>query len=297
MLVRNSEEKIIETQSIRDMLQLISYDTWLLLDIDNTVMEPLHELGSDQWFVKLIEHACQLTSNKEEAMISVVKLYQEVQHRIRTKTVEPEIVHLVKALQDSGVPILALTARDSSLIQTTRCQLKDIGIDFSRCWYTSAKKIELDNEDKESNPTYSGGIIFCSGKDKGKCLNSLLTHTPKLPKHIVMVDDKEKHLLHVKEIIKRNGIRFHGLRYGFLDEKAKNVNMQAAHIQLACIKQELSSPVQNTIEQLQLVSSNVHIQHTKYAGFFRNLHHLKRKHNEPSCTNEKYDSSVKFSRN
>ncbi len=252
MLARNNTISVSESQSILDMLQLISFDTWVVLDIDNTVMEPQFELGSDQWFTKLIEHACSLSPNNTiDAVTSVIAIYQAVQHHVSTKPVESQVVFLINALQDSGIPLLALTARDGTLIETTCRQLNEIGIDFSRKLTSYDSSIQLGTHENNRS-IFQGNIIFCGGNDKGQCLKELLKRYQILPRHIVMVDDKEKHLMHVKEAVLSLGIRFNGLRYSFLDNKVKMLDMQRAHVQLTHLKNKLPNHVQTMISELKL---------------------------------------------
>lgn len=47
---------IIETTYISEVVKHLSPDTLIIFDIDNTLMEPVQEMGSDQWFRNQIEH-------------------------------------------------------------------------------------------------------------------------------------------------------------------------------------------------------------------------------------------------
>src|SRR5579872_2364098 len=98
---RQDKSKIVKSQSIRDVLNLTTFGTWVVLDLDNTVIESLFELGSDQWFSKLIAYACEKKSeNTPSAVEQVIELYTAVQHHLRMKAVEPEVAKLIRALQD-----------------------------------------------------------------------------------------------------------------------------------------------------------------------------------------------------
>ena len=78
--------------------------------------------------------------------------------------------------------------------------------------------------------TYEQGIIYWDGQNKGDTLKSFLDQCEKLPRHIVMLDDKLGHLTHVQEVIEPIGIHFTGFRYGFLDDEVKQFDMQRSHI-------------------------------------------------------------------
>ncbi len=47
---------ILDSLSMRTILKHVSFDSVLLFDLDNTVIESQSELGSDQWFVQLCIH-------------------------------------------------------------------------------------------------------------------------------------------------------------------------------------------------------------------------------------------------
>lgn len=235
-------QKIIEIKHFREALKAIHYNTWFILDLDNTVMISKRELGGDAWFNALFDHLAHKKINKQTALPWIMSVYNTAQYFIRTIPVESKINLIIKELQDIGVPVLALTARGYAIRHQTIRQLADIGIDFSR---NSA----VPNDDH----LCSGGIIFCDGKNKGETLNLFFSNLKKLPQHISMVDDKKKHLEHVMLTLKSLNISFSGFRYGYLDEQVNQFNMERANIQLAHLWQWLSSSVQNDIKNLQLI--------------------------------------------
>lgn len=218
---------IEESPFIRTILKKLSFNSWLLLDLDNTSIENLTLLGRDQWFCKLIEYACTIIPEKQEAIACVIAIYHEVQHHLRVKAVEANLVFIIAALKKIGIPVIGLTARGGELKNTTLRQLSEIGISFDR-------------------------IIFCDGKDKGTCLKADLLNSPEWPQHIVMADDKEKHLLHVASAAQELGIKFDGVRYSYLDEKIKTVDLHEAHYQLAQIQTRFPESTREIISRLKL---------------------------------------------
>src|SRR5579872_3167092 len=265
---RQDKSKIVKSQSIRDVLNLTTFGTWVVLDLDNTVIESLFELGSDQWISKLIAYACEKKSeNTPSAVEQVIELYTAVQHHLRMKAVEPEVAKLIRALQDIGIPVIGLTARGKSLIDTTHRQLEEIDIDFSRNQQGHSPTILLGNQ-PENTCTFQGGIIFCDGKDKGLCFTAFTKQCSNLPTHILMVDDKEKHVSHVGTAATKLGIEFNGIHYGYLDEKVKNLDMKKADSQLLHIKNKLPKPLQDAIDQLKMGSEDILFATEDYTDIF-----------------------------
>jgi hypothetical protein len=254
MITRPATSSIVESQSITDLLQFLSFDTWFIPDLDNTLMESKIELGSDQWFDKSFEHANKNITDKVEAADRMLTLYHEVQHHLLMQPVEASTVWMIRAFQDIGIPEVPLTARSECLIETTQRQLRQIGIDFSRQKHVIPGRIEL-NKVGDTTSVYQDGIIFCNGQNKGDCLETfvkkcLALELIKMPTHFVMIDDKRKHVEKVAQAAQRMGVAFHGLRYGFLDQKVKQLDMGKAHTQLSELQEKLPPEAQLAITRL-----------------------------------------------
>ncbi len=236
-------KNILEIQHVREALNDIHYDTWLILDLDNTVMTPRLELGSDSWFGGLFEHFVKKNIDPALAKPWVFSVYDAVQHFIRTASVEPEIIIIIKALQDIGIPVIGLTARGYSIRHQTMRQLADIDVDFSR-----------NSIAKDDGVFCAGGVIYCDGKNKGKILEQFFTQQGHLPRHVGMLDDKKKNLEHVMSALQPSGVNFSGFRYAYLDEQVEQFDMAMANLQLAHLWQWLPTAVQDDIKNLGLIS-------------------------------------------
>ena len=242
---------VYESNNIRDVLKYCSFDSWLVLDLDNTVYECIKELGSDQWFTCFMEYAAKITIDKAEAFNLVIAIYDAVQYYVTHKVVEPNIINIINAFQAIGIPVLGLTARSNRISVITQHQLKSLGIDFSRCWDSLPFTLgQVNNQ----TPIFHDGIIFCDGLDKGMCLDLFFKRTRLMPKAVVMADDKEKHLLAVKRVIDTAGGRFVGIRYGHLDEKVAAVDFRKATVELHAINHKLPEKVRDAIKQLKIFS-------------------------------------------
>ena len=89
----------------------------------------------------------------------------------RKRGVEPDTVATIKALQAKGVPVFALTARFSSMLQTTKLELASLSLDLS---LTSPFKAVV--RDTATNALISDGIIFTNANEKGPILNRFLAN-------------------------------------------------------------------------------------------------------------------------
>ncbi|OGT47406.1 MAG: hypothetical protein A3E83_01515 [Gammaproteobacteria bacterium RIFCSPHIGHO2_12_FULL_41_20] len=231
---------IKETSEISAVLKECRYNTFVLLDLDKTVHDASQELGGDAWFVDMHEHARQVMPDQPTMRrAAVVELYHLVQHYTLVKPVEENTVRIIRLLQDMHIPVIALTSRGKEIIQPTLRQLAQIGVDFSRNWDDLQGVIRLD----ESSPAiFREGVIFCSGSDKGVCLDMffkyLKEYAKSFPAHVVMMDDARRHLEAVEKVVAAHGCDFTGLRYGRLDEKTAQWNRKKAIKQLHTLSAE-----------------------------------------------------------
>ena len=239
----------IEITHIRDVLKYTSYNSLVIFDLDNTLVEPTQELGSDQWFVSLGRYASDLIIDDKEAISLVLSIYHEVQFHIDLRAVQNEAVRVIHILQDLNIPVLALTSRGAIINEPTLKQLDKIGIQFSKQW--KDKYLELQT-DEPHHPIFKRGIIFCDGANKGKCLDAFLKYKQFSPKHIVMVDDKDKYLSNVASVAQQHGAGFAGLRYGYLDEKVKRFDFESSMYALHDIAHRFPPHVYDVLRKLNL---------------------------------------------
>lgn len=230
--------RIQEIANIKSALKGINHNTWVFFDLDNTVMESTLQLGGDQWFSHLIKHT------PKPAQRYVFTLYYALQSHIKMQAAESKITLIIKALQDIGIPVFALTARDEQILEPTIKQLLDIGVDFSRI-----KNKELQDH------KYRSGIICCNGQNKGDAITLFLNSCEIKPSHIVMFDDKNQHLVHMETATEKMKIEFSGFRYGFLDAKVAQFNIDTANKELDRLKKQLPLKIQRVVDILKLISS------------------------------------------
>lgn len=85
--------EISEITRLREAIAKCSFDSFLVFDFDNTLAEATQELGSDQWFEKLMAYASGLDLKGENACDLVITIYRAVQAHVRARAVEAEIVN------------------------------------------------------------------------------------------------------------------------------------------------------------------------------------------------------------
>ncbi len=250
------DPNIIESTNIKDLLKFCAPGKTLVLDLDNTVIEPEDhhdELGSDQWFVAFLSHAKSLPLEENlDAAVFVIAIYHAVQHHVQLKLIQPdEIKEVMKAYLDLGNHVLFLTARGSAIREPTLRQLRRNGIDLSTHWGAEAIVLDIGDGDIEHAPVFKSGGIFCGGKPKELCLKTFMSMLEKVL-DVVMADDKEKYLKAVIKMVQEHGGTAVGLRYGRLDEKVKQHDFPKAQRRLDELSPHLAPEAQEAMAVLGL---------------------------------------------
>ncbi len=221
-------------------------DVLILFDIDNTLIEPTTDIASDQWFDACVRYCQAKGLAFQEAIEHVRPLWIRLLYRVIMQPVEAQGAQLVRELISARVPVIAVTARQLSLAALTMRQLHGVGIMFDSS-VLAGQTIALN--DGSSRMRFEHGILFCWGNDKGVAVSQLLDRLGFNPRMIVFIDDKESHLRSAAKIAKQRGCKFIGLRYGYLDEKVKNFELDDESIALLD-RQMQPAPVRGLVHSL-----------------------------------------------
>lgn len=222
-----SLHQIHEIEEIEEILNHLTEKSLLLLDIDNTLIEPTQHLGTERWLYSRIEHYAKEGAMAREAFDKAHIEWMSVQGLTKVQSVEEQTVPLIQQLQERGVPIMGLTARNLSLSAVTVQQLMSVGIDFRKtaphdggCYFHSNEGI-----------LFRDGILFSANTPKHNAFAMFLDEVDHSPEHLVFVDDKQFHLLPFGLYASEKKVPFVGLRYGYLDEKVEAFDHEIAHLQ------------------------------------------------------------------
>lgn len=244
--VFNSEAAIHEVHSVKEMLPHLDKKTLIVFDLDNTVFECAHSLGTDQWFC---HYANQLQSKglaPTHASEQALALWTEVQQMAQLRLVESETAYLIHSLQRNQYPVIALTTRGEQVAHVTKKWLKELGINMQATAPTTDPfTMQIDGK----TVVYSDGILFTAAAHKGQVLWAFLEKADYHPDKIVFINDKLSHLLPVQETAEQNRTAFIGLRYGGADKRVKEFNPEIAEIQLEFYGKILSDEAAEAILQ------------------------------------------------
>jgi hypothetical protein len=214
--------EIRETKSMQEVFAAVDTNTLLVLDIDNTLIHPAGQLGSDQWYYYLSRRLQQTEKLDERAAADKANdIWNKVQERIAVVPVETDSVTRLRALQDQGIKVLALTARSPDSRTITCKQLASAGYDLSRSTITTNKVAWQENGAIE----FADGILMVGEHNsKGPALARFFKEVGYRPTRIVYADDRSKHTQSLEKVFGNSEIAFLGFRYGAADAKVQEFN-------------------------------------------------------------------------
>ncbi len=213
--------QIHQIRKLNELLPYVQKDTLVIFDVDNTLIEPLQTLGSDQWFDNRIKFYQKKGLSAKSAFEKTYDEYYQIQSITDARAVEPDTWQVfAKTLKKA--PVMGLTTRDICLSYVTFKQLKKLNLIFSKPPVKKELYVYTDR-----GLLYKNGIFYTAGAHKGKAFMEFIKKALiQKPKKVLFINDKLKPLKELEEECTKNKIDFTGLRYGYLDKKVKNLNLK-----------------------------------------------------------------------
>jgi hypothetical protein len=225
--IHSLKAEIFDAFRMNDIYKHLQPEMLVIFDIDNTLIEPVQELGTNQWFENRIKEYISYGCSKQDALEKALREWNAIQNVTLVKLVEPDIACIMKDLQNKGCTVMGLTTRGLGISTCTLHQLQTVNIDLEMTAPTDQEIFFMNGK----GVLFRGGILFTAGTHKGDALEKFLKAIDYKPSSIMFINDKLSHLLPVEEYCGKFAIPFAGIRYGFLDEKVKNFRKQIAEIQ------------------------------------------------------------------
>lgn len=221
--------KIVEIEKFEKSNSYVKPKTLILLDIDNTILEPVQMLGNEIWFTHQIKNRMKSGLSYEEAFDQTLPELAAIHNITHVRLIEPSIADIIKKWQNEGYTVMGFTGRGINFVVATERQLKEVGIDLQTTAPLTHSFCLLSDA---AVPTfYTNGILFTGGKDKGTALIAFLKQLSSQPARILLIDDKKSYLDQVERATEENKIAFLGLWYRGAQKQAERFCPQAADLQ------------------------------------------------------------------
>lgn len=219
-IAASAAAEIRQVETMKVALADVSAGDVVVFDIDNTILEPVQTLGSDQWFEYLVKKYEGQGQDHAQAILSSQADWNLVQQQTDVRLVEKGTARLIRKLQLRGITVIALTARPDALKDVTAGQL-------------SSLRVHIEQYEGYDNPdvVYSEGIIFSAGKNKGVILKDFLERLNIQPARLFFVDDKEKNVNNMDAEFAKTQIVNINFRYAAADPRVFAFNPNIAEFQ------------------------------------------------------------------
>ncbi len=234
---QGKKNPLIEIDQIEEAWDHICPNTLVVLDIDNTLMEPTQQLGSCQWCQYLIEEKMKQGLPFQDALDQMLPIWEKIQYFTQVQPVEENSHKFIRDLSQKNISFVGLTGRDFKIFDCTVEQLKSIDIHFS-----DSPLWDQDVALKAPNfCAYKDGVIFSGPKNnKGDVLLRFFSHFSYQPERIIFIDDQHHFVANVQGVMEQHSIPFLGMRYAGVDSKVKQFNPDIANLQMKFFNKILS---------------------------------------------------------
>ena len=217
------KSRATEKQSLDEVL--------VILDLDDTTITT-HEgqwLGRSAMFYDLLDHEMQLFPKERKSHIAerIDPLLSAIYKKVPVITTDTELPRVIRELQGKGIKVIAMTARGQRVKDITMEQLDRVGVNFSDLG--DPRWIALKGERQFRVERH--GVVFVShGNKKGEVLVELMNEGEgNIPKEIIFIDDREKHLWDVRDAVREynKDIKFTPVLCTYLENKMTYDSKQA----------------------------------------------------------------------
>lgn len=241
LMVLQAQAKIMSTTTLQDVKTQIEdilktqkpEDILIAFDIDMTLIQPDHPAlyyPTLKKYRDVYKHVFAKLTPVQQDITSTLTTQLSPQ-----KLVEADTPELIKALQDKGIKVIALTASlagrikgfKEQIIVLRKKQLQQMGLAFGQNLESFPDTITFVELEKHAGgyPMFYQGILSSNGEgktSKGDVLLALFRYMKEnkgqkmeIPKIVLLIDDKKKHLETVEEALKtyNSSIQFIGFYY------------------------------------------------------------------------------------
>lgn len=226
---------VVESGKMKELLSHVGEETWVLIDVDNTLIESSIQLGSAQWRNYIRKKAENAGYSKEEAELVLDEFWLFVQPFVPVNLVDSEAKSVVDTLKKDGVFVVALTARDPIEAFHTAKQLASVKLDLSNTFLSPRLSLPL-----TAPALYQNGVVYCGENTKSSVLKALFKASGKTPRKIVFVDDKMDQINDLKSAFEHSKIEFVGIRFSAADARVKAFNGKIADLEWSLLPQIIS---------------------------------------------------------
>ncbi|SYX09192.1 Protein of unknown function (DUF2608) [Chlamydia poikilotherma] len=210
LAIHSSETtRYVEVKSIHEIAGDILHDSsdfWLILDLDDTLLEGAQALTQSLWLQKTIEGFQQLGLSEYEAWETTYPYWEEFQKKGSVKTIENALQILITKIHEKKKTLFAYTERKFSSKNITLQQLKSLNLELESTAPTIPTHLP-------KGILFASGVLFGEELHKGPGLQLFLDTIEAHPEKIIYIDNHKENVLRIGELCKLKNISYLGITY------------------------------------------------------------------------------------
>lgn len=200
---------------MNDILCYVNATTWVIFDVDNTLITSKTHYGSAKWHYwesQRLKHQ----GLDDEKIYKVLRSQSlATMEKCPIALMEPMIPAIVSDAQKRAFCVFGLTARHPEMKDITLLQLRSVFIDLS----VNSGFLSTISQGFSDSSLFWDGIWFLSVfNQKGKAIRHLLRQSESLPSRIVFIDDVLNHLFNMEDSLVDSGVELIAIHYMQGDE-------------------------------------------------------------------------------
>jgi FMN phosphatase YigB (HAD superfamily) len=219
---------VFESSRMDDILPHVEEETWVLIDVDNTLIESSVHLGSAQWREHIRKKARKAGYDKKGVEEVLDRFWLFVQPFVPVRLVDQNALQIIRSLQTEKTAVVALTARDPYELEHTRKQLQSTGIYLSNPDFPKRAAFLT-----PAYGLYEDGVIYCGDNTKSEALLAFFNYVGKTPKKVIFVDDKSSQVEDLQETLEAMGVEFVGIHFRGAESRVKAFDGDVADLQFS----------------------------------------------------------------
>lgn len=214
-------QTVIETAYVADIIPFINAESWLLVDLDNTMFEASQYYGHANWFYEEVHKRQQKGMTREEAIRDTYPEWIKSQQTCTVKPVQEGFISFLVSLQKQGIVTMGLTHRQTCLTEATLRQVNSLGFDFTKTAPSKKTFVVPAN-----SPTlFTQGILFVGDfNKKSDAFLSFFSVLHQQPKNVIFIDDKKENVEDLEVLFSRLQIPYVGIHYTAILEKSQSLD-------------------------------------------------------------------------
>ncbi len=222
----------IETDDFSVIMDHISEETLVVVDIDNVLFATAHQLGSEAWGDYMMRQYALKGMSPVEAKLTLAPLWNAILLRSKMEPVDPLVQSLLRQLQRRGVVVMGLSDKEPDIAFARAEQLRICDVDMEISAPTQGVvPIALDAPARVVN-----GVLYTGAcNNPGYALVRTLEQIGYFPKRVIAISQKGALLNEVEPALSGRAecvtIRFSKADEATLAFRPDIATLQLAHFQ------------------------------------------------------------------